>query len=190
MIKRQAEKMSVIISQLLSMTRLEQGTEQVQMETVELYDFLHGLCEEQAYDAEHVLITDSIPVKVQANAGLLSVLVRNLVENAIKYGRPDGHVWLSVQQQNGEVQLLVQDDGAGIAKEHQDKIWQRFYQADAAHSGDMGAGLGLPMVQQIAKIHGGFMTLECGPDTGSLFTLHLPEKNAFCQGPSGTQQTG
>lgn len=179
MIKRQAGKMSVIISQLLSMTRLEQGTEQVQMETVELYGFLHELCEEQAYDVQRVRITDGVPVNIQANAGLLSVLVRNLVENAIKYGKPDGHVWLSVQSRDGGVQLLVQDDGEGIAKEHQEKIWQRFYQADTAHSGEMGAGLGLPMVQQIAKIHGGFMTLESGPETGSLFILHLPDADAW-----------
>ena len=58
--------------------------------------------------------------------------------------------------------------------EHQEKIWQRFYQADPARGEEMGAGLGLPLVRQIAAIHGGYMTLESGPDTGSLFILHLP----------------
>ena len=176
MIKRQAEKMSGIISQLLSMTRLEQGTEQICMETLELRDFLRRLCTEQVFDAGHVVVEDGDLIEVQANAGLLSRLVINLVENALKYGRTDGHVWLSVRSYGDEVQLMVQDDGPGIAPEHQEKIWQRFYQADAAHSEEMGAGLGLPMVQQIAKIHGGYMTLESELHVGSLFILHLPAK--------------
>lgn len=174
MIKRQAEKMSGIISQLLSMTRMEQGTEQFCMETLELRDFLRRLCTEQAFDAGHVVVEDGDLIEVQANAGLLSRLVINLVENALKYGRTDGHVWLSVRSYGDEVQLMVQDDGPGIAPEHQEKIWQRFYQADAAHSEEMGAGLGLPMVRQIAKIHGGYMTLESELHVGSLFILHLP----------------
>ncbi|MDE6888607.1 MAG: HAMP domain-containing histidine kinase [Eubacterium sp.] len=186
MIKRQAEKMSVVISQLLSMTRLEQGTEQAGMERVELYGFLRSLCREQAYDTERVLVTrenetDAEPgcgtdrICVQANPALLSRLVINLVENALKYGRTDGHVWLSVQRCKQEVQLHVTDDGDGIAAEYQEKVWQRFYQVDSAHSGDLGAGLGLPMVRQIAQLHGGYMTLASEPGRGCTFTLHLPE---------------
>ncbi len=181
MIKRQAEKMSVVISQLLSMTRLEQGTEQVCMEPVELCEFLRTLCREQAYEPERVMIADTVCVSVQANAGLLSALVVNLVENALKYGREDGHVWLSICRDEDEVQIWVRDDGEGIAMEHQEKIWQRFYQADPARSEEMGAGLGLPLVRQIAAIHGGYMTLESGPDTGSLFILHLPAEGSFSE---------
>ena len=173
MIKRQAEKMSCVISQLLSMTRLEQGTEQVCMEPLKLRRFLRELCREQAYDTKRVMLTDGDDAQVQANAQLLARLIMNLVENALKYGRKDGHVWLSVQRHVGEVRILVQDDGEGIAREHQEKIWQRFYQADAARSGEMGAGLGLPIVQQIAKLHGGYLTLESEPGAGSLFILHL-----------------
>lgn len=175
MIKRQAEKMSVVIAQLLSMTRLEQGTEQVGMETVELYQFLRQLCKEQVYDESRVVLTTRQEgIYIQANPALLSRLVVNLIENALKYGRTDGHVWLSADREHGEVRLSVKDDGEGIAKEHQEKVWQRFYQVDTAHSGEMGAGLGLPMVSQIAQIHGGFMTLESEPGAGCTFTLHLP----------------
>lgn len=189
MIKRQAEKMSAVIAQLLAMTRLEQGTEQVNMEEVELYGFLRQICKEQMYDKGRVVITGADPakgqvclvpdagIKVLANPALLSRLVENLVENALKYGRADGKVWLSAYRGDREACLAVKDEGAGIAKEHQEKIWQRFYQVDAAHSGGMGAGLGLPMVKQIAKIHGGYMTLESEPQAGCTFTLHLPERS-------------
>jgi len=171
--------MSGIIAQLLSMTRLEQGTEQVSMETVELCGFLKDLCNEQSYDTRHVTAEGGDTVYAQANVGLLSRLVSNLVENALKYGRADGHVWLSARRQEQEVQIMVQDDGPGIAPEHQEKIWQRFYHADSSRSVEMGAGLGLPMVRQIADIHNGYMTLESRPGTGCLFILHLPENKIY-----------
>lgn len=173
MIYRQAVSMSGVISQLLSMTRLEQGTEQVHMETVELGEFLCRVCREQAYDPEHVIITCRNRVEVSVNPDLLARLVTNLVENALKYGKEGGHVWLSVDCIQGETLLHVRDDGIGIPAVHQEKIWQRFYQVDASHSGEMGAGLGLPMVQQIARIHRGYMTLESESGAGSTFTLHL-----------------
>ncbi len=178
MIRRQAEKMSGIISQLLSMTRLEQGTEQAGMEPVELGEFLRQLCAEHSYDPDRVRTICEEAVQIQANPGLLSRLVINLVENALKYGRPDGQVWILASCTQSEALLQVHDDGDGIAKEHQEKIWQRFYQVDASRSGEMGAGLGLPLVRQIAQIHGGYMTLESGKGLGCTFALHLPLDSA------------
>lgn len=72
------------------------------------------------------------------------------------------------------MQLSVRDEGEGIAPELQEKIWQRFYQADPSRSGAQGAGLGLAMVEQIARLHGGDMSLESRPGEGSVFTLRLP----------------
>lgn len=181
MIRRQAEKMSGVISQLLSMTRLEQGTEQAGMEPVELGAFLRQLCKEQSYDPERIQTTCGQTIQVQANPGLLSRLVINLVENALKYGRPDGHVWISACSTQEEALLQVRDDGDGIAEEHQEKIWQRFYQVDASHSGELGAGLGLPLVRQIAQIHKGYMTLDSKKGCGCTFTLHLPLDKASDQ---------
>ena len=62
----------------------------------------------------------------------------------------------------------------GIPPDQQEKVWQRFYQADPARGEHSGAGLGLAMVQKIAQVHGGFMVLESTPGRGSSFTLHLP----------------
>ena len=73
-----------------------------------------------------------------------------------------------------KLSLSVRDDGIGISPEHQEKIWQRFYQVDSSRGVDSGVGLGLAMVRQIASIHGGRMTLESMPGAGSTFTLHLP----------------
>lgn len=174
MIHRQADKMSSMIAQLLRMTRLEQGTEVTRMEKTDLAQLARSVCAEQGYDAEHVRLEADKPVIVRVDAALLSRLLQNLVGNAIKYGKPDGHVWISVRCTAGEALLSVRDDGIGIAPEQQEKIWQRFYQVDASRGDESGAGLGLSMVQQIAQIHGGRMTLESILGVGSDFTLHLP----------------
>lgn len=175
MIHRQALKMSDLISKLLSVTRLEQGTEPANMEMVDLGELLHSLCEAQGYDRERLFLTVSEQITVRADSVLLSQLVRNLVENAFKYGKAGGHVWVSLERSGKEILLQVKDDGIGIPAEEQEKIWKRFYQVDASHGKEGGAGLGLALVQQIAQLHGGYMTLESEPDAGSAFTLHLPE---------------
>lgn len=86
-------------------------------------------------------------------------------------------MWVTLTENEHEIQLSVKDDGIGIPKEEQGKIWQRFYQVDASRTGDNGTGLGLSMVQKIAEIHGGYMSLESEPLKGSNFVLHLPKNN-------------
>lgn len=174
MIHRQANRMSQLISQLLSMTRLDQGTETAKLEPVKLNDLIRSLCQEQAYDPHRLILELQEEVTAAADPALLSRLIQNLVENGFKYGRPDGCEWISVRQSGGEILLEVRDNGMGIPSEQQDKIWQRFYRADPARSGEGGTGLGLAIVQQIAHLHGGYMTLESVPRVGSAFTLHLP----------------
>lgn len=173
MIHRQADKMSQLISQLLSMTRLEQGTELAKLEHINLCRLLHSICEELAYDPQRLFLEVPEKITILADPALLSRLLRNLVENAFKYGRPDGCVWISASRKEREILLEVRDNGIGIPSEQQEKIWQRFYRADPAR-GEGGTGLGLSIVQQIAQIHGGYMTLESIPQVGSAFTLHLP----------------
>ncbi|MEI3361903.1 MAG: sensor histidine kinase [Oscillospiraceae bacterium] len=103
-----------------------------------------------------------------------SRLFQNLLDNAFKYGRPGGRVWVTLRREQGEFR-----SACGMRDRHSrgaaEKIWQRFYQVDPARSSDRGAGLGLAMVQQIAEVHGGRMTLESAAGAGSAFTLHLPE---------------
>lgn len=174
-IQRQADKMTHLISQLLSMTRLEQGTEQARFETVNLGSLTRDLCRERNYDAQRLILEIQEDVTAKGDPALLSRLIENLIDNAFKYGRPDGRVWVSVSRRDGELLLNVRDNGVGIPPEEQEKIWNRFYQVDASRSGACGAGLGLSMVRQIAQLHSGTMTLESVPDVGSSFTLHLPD---------------
>lgn len=175
-IHRQADKMTDLIGQLLSITRLDQGTDAAQLQRLDLSGLVQDVCREQPYPADRLRVEVEPGVTVQGDSALLTRLLQNLIDNAFKYGRPEGHVWVTLRREQGEVRLTVRDDGIGIPREEQEKVWQRFYQVDPSRSGERGgAGLGLAMVRKIAQAHGGDMTLESIPDLGSTFTLHLPE---------------
>lgn len=176
MIHRQADKMSLLIGQLLSITRLDQGTDATHWEQVDLSALVQTVCAEGAWSRDRLTLEVEEGLTARADPALLTRLLQNLVENAFKYGKPEGHVWVTLGRGPGEIRLEVKDDGIGIPPEQQEKIWKRFYQVDPSRSAGNGAGLGLAMVQKIAQAHGGSMTLESIPGLGSTFTLHLPEE--------------
>lgn len=176
MIHRQADKMTRLIEQLLSITRLEQGTRIRPNKTVNLTKIVETVCKDQPYTQERLICQAEPEIHVQADESLIIRLLQNLIDNGFKYGKPEGHVWVSLERDSKEIGISVRDDGIGIKKEDQEKIWQRFYQTDPSRSGNEGAGLGLSIVQYIARVHGGFMTVESVPELGSTFTFHLPLK--------------
>ena len=109
------------------------------------------------------------------NALLVEQAVTNLVDNAIKYSSRDTRVTVRGFRRGGDVVVEVIDTGIGIAGEHQQRIFERFYRVDAARSRDSGGtGLGLAIVKHIAGVHGGEVTVRSAPGGGSTFTLHLP----------------
>ena len=175
-IERQARRMSGLIAQLLQMTRLEQGTQRAAFERADLSALTEVICEETP-TADAVLQIDIQPdIEADFDVTLVSRLLQNLLNNAVRYG--GGHIWVTLRREGADAVLSVRDDGAGIPADLQDKIWQRFYQADASRSGENGAGLGLPMVRQIAALHGGTVSLTSAPGKGSCFTFRFPTEQA------------
>lgn len=175
-IERQARRMSGLIAQLLQMTRLEQGTQRAAFERADLSALTEVICEETP-TADAVLQIDIQPdIEADFDVTLVSRLLQNLLNNAVRYG--GGHIWVTMRRDGADAVLSVRDDGAGIPADLQDKIWQRFYQADASRSGENGAGLGLPMVRQIAALHGGTVSLTSAPGKGSCFTFRFPTEQA------------
>ena len=109
------------------------------------------------------------------NALLVEQAVTNLVDNAIKYSSSDTRVTVRGLRRGDHVAVEVIDTGIGIAPEHQQRIFERFYRVDAARSRDSGGtGLGLAIVKHIAQVHGGEVTVRSAPGRGSTFTLRLP----------------
>lgn len=106
---------------------------------------------------------------------LLCRMIFNLVENAVKYNRPGGMVKVEVQQQDGQAVIRVEDGGRGIPQELWQSIFQPFFRVDKSLSRELGgAGLGLPLVREIARLHGGRVWVERSTDRGSVLTVTLP----------------
>ena len=106
-------------------------------------------------------------VTARFNTPLMASLVQNLLQNAYRYGRENGSILLTLRSLGGKAVLSVKDDGIGIAPEHLDSIWQRFWQADAFCT----RRLGLSLVKEIAELHGGTVSVDSAPGRGSTFNV-------------------
>ena len=175
-IDRQAQKMSLLISRLLDMTRLDLGTQKLKKEATDFSEMLRVICEEQDTRARDISLHTAIQehVIVYADPFLLSRVVANLLENARKYGKEHGKIELRLSVSGSHAVLEVEDDGIGIPPEHLPHIWQRFYQVNPSREAGTGLGLGLSMVRQILLLHEGSITVRSTPGSGSCFTVRLP----------------
>lgn len=173
-IEEQGRHMSELVQQLLGLTRMQHGTDRYPMKESDLSEFVEACCGEfmPAERRGISLQLDIQPMVIAVyNPSLMSRVVQNLLQNAYKYGKENGHILLSLKKEDGKALLRVQDDGIGIAPEDQDKIWQRFWQADLSRGEDGGSGLGLAMVKEIVQFHGGKVSVESEPGKGSTFTV-------------------
>lgn len=175
-IEEQGKHMSELVQQLLGLTRIQHGTDRYPMRRSDLSIFVESCCGEfMPHDSRGISLETDIKPGIEAdfNPALMSRVVQNLLQNAYKYGRENGHILVSLEQRGGRALLRVRDDGIGIAPEDQDKIWQRFWQADASRGEDGGSGLGLAMVKEIAEFHGGRASVDSEPGKGSTFMVEI-----------------
>lgn len=177
-IRRQAHRMTQMIAQFLMLTRLEQGVEEIRKEKTDLKELVEQVCaEKQRLETGKPILCMELfqDIETYVNREMVSRLLFNLLDNACKYGKDGGRVFVSLKEQEGEIRLSVRDEGEGIPEEAREKIWNRFYQAkhrpDAGLAG--GIGLGLFMVKEIARLHGGRVELESESGKGSTFTFCL-----------------
>ncbi len=175
-ILRQSKKMTKLINDMLDFTRIEMKSGGYTKEPVDLTELVSSICADMAFIRDKGII---LKYKVQENvtyAGnydLLSRLLTNLLSNAYRYGKENGHIFVELVKGEQGIRLSVSDDGIGIAEEEKQKIFWRFYQADRSRSGE-GTGLGLAMASEIARFHGGELHVESQYGKGSTFILYLP----------------
>lgn len=175
-IHRQATKMSHLITQLLSFARLDQSLDTTKFTDVDLSELTSAVCLEQAEAwASSITLIPKIQdqVHMKGDALLLSRMINNLIDNAYQYGKDNGTITVTLNKHKDEILFTVEDDGIGIAPADQDKIFNRFYQADQARTAKTrgSMGLGLAMVKKIVTIHRGTITLESQLNLGSRFTI-------------------
>ena len=112
---------------------------------------------------------------------LLYEVVYNLCDNAIKYNNPGGKVEIAVAEQQGAVKISVSDSGIGIAPEHQNKVFERFYRVDKSHSKQSGGtGLGLSIVKRAVQYHHGKIAVESERNKGTTISVLFPAKVPSC----------
>ena len=175
-VERQGRRMNGIINQLLSITRLDQGTQRISREEADFSELAGVVTDETARaSGKSLAVTKDIRpgIRAEIDVGLMTRLVQNLVENACKYTPEGGAVRVSLSAEGGKLRLTVADTGIGISKRDLPHIYERFWQADPSRGPDKGSGLGLAMGKQIAEAHGGALSVVREPGQGSEFTFTM-----------------
>ncbi len=202
--------MHALIASMLDYTRIEMRPENYPLTDIDLSELADSTARDMALiRTRNITVTAQIQpgVRIRGNQLLLERALQNLIDNAYKYGKEEGHILVRLESKgcdkvsdkdsdkernwgsdrkndkdkNQGVILSVTDDGIGIPAEDQSRIFERFYRADSSRSSRnvFGAGLGLSMVRKIMEIHGGTVSVESLPRQGSTFYLVFPAESCL-----------
>jgi two-component system phosphate regulon sensor histidine kinase PhoR len=180
-IQRNSERLQFLIEDLLTISELESGRIKMNLQSVRLHSLVDRVLEDFRNEAEtrHVVLSNYVPELIaRADSDRLQQVLGNLIANAIKYGRSDGHVGVTGRLSDGNaIELCVQDDGPGIPSESLERVFERFYRVDKARSREQGGtGLGLSIVKHIVQSHGGKVWAKSELGKGAAFYFTLPVK--------------
>jgi two-component system phosphate regulon sensor histidine kinase PhoR len=177
---RNAERLARILADLLDLSRLDAGQYRLELACVPVVAVVEQALtavEPQATQRK-VVVTIEVPdgLAVRADAKALDLVLVNLIENGVKYGRADGNVWVGARRSGDDIRIEVRDDGPGIADKHRARVFERFYRADPSRSREAGGtGLGLSIVKHLVESMGGDVGVEPNLPSGSIFWLRLPK---------------
>ena len=173
----EAQRMIALIDDIIKLSRLDEKTPDMVMEPVELSKVCRAAADRLTEKAERMDVRVTVQGEsawIRGNEPLLNEMVYNLTENAIKYNKPGGSVTLSTNRVDEEVVLEVRDTGIGIPREHQSRVFERFYRVDKSHSKETGGtGLGLSIVKHGAILHNASIELESTPEVGTVIRLRF-----------------
>jgi signal transduction histidine kinase len=179
-ITRESERLSRLIDNVLDFSRIEGGrrryaiiptaAEPLIRDTLEAFTYV---LTQQGFRVE-VTVAPDLPL-VPMDADAVSQALANLVDNAIKYSGERKALWIDARIEGSGLSISVADEGIGIPREEQGKIFEKFYRIGRSETqGRRGSGVGLALVRHVAEAHGGRVTVESRPGEGSRFTLWLP----------------
>ncbi len=179
--ERQLRQLTRLVEDLLDLSRIRSGKTQLHLERVELAEVIHDAIEASRPMIErfaHELVVTLPPdsVRVDVDPARLVQALANLLNNAAKYTPERGHIELTVETEQGHVEIAVRDSGVGIPADLLPKVFDRFMQVgDTRHRSQGGLGVGLSLVRHIVGLHGGTVEARSdGPGQGSEFRIRLP----------------
>lgn len=174
-----AQRLETLLTQLLELSHIESGAARMYMRVFDLVELARqvlAVFEERArqWSLTLVLQASEEPLEVVADRERIEQVLSNLVDNALKYNRPGGTVWVRLKPEGRTVRVEVADTGIGIPKEHQERVFERFYRVRSAQglSSD-GSGLGLAIVKHILQAHQAPYELESTPGVGTTVRFWL-----------------
>lgn len=176
---KESRRLGSLVQEIIQLSRLQSAELSKTGELVDLGGIVHESVERNQViaDAKHIAIEVDAPagIVVYGDHEMLTMAVKNLIENAILYSEPYSTVGLGLRAVDGVAEIAVTDHGVGIAPEDQERIFERFYRVDPSRSRDTGGtGLGLSIVKHVASNHRGEVKLFSQVGLGSTFTLRLP----------------
>jgi two-component system phosphate regulon sensor histidine kinase PhoR len=186
-IERNADRLKLLIEDLLTISELESGRVKLNLQMVALRPAVDKVMEDLKVraGARNMNMFNRTPeLSLRADSNRLEQVLGNLIDNAIKYGRPNGTVTVEASQGNGFAEIMVRDDGPGIPREALERIFERFYRVDKARSREQGGtGLGLSIVKHIVQTHGGKVWAKSELGRGATFYFTMPLNSGALQQP-------
>ena len=171
MIHTEAIRLLQVIEDIMKLSRLDESDLEKEFEYVNLKKICSSVVNDLTPIAQHKNIAINTHLKdvyINGYAPILYEMLYNLIDNAIIYNNPKGHVDISLAKEEDEIILSVKDNGIGIPPEHQPRIFERFYRVDKSHSKDTGGtGLGLSIVKHAAALHKADIDLISAPGEGT-----------------------
>jgi len=178
-IRKESERLTALINNILDFSRIEAGRKEYDFRETDMCELVRNTLESYRYQIEQngftfeEKIAEVPPLNVDREAMARSLV--NLVNNALKYSQDRKHIRVNLYREDGTVKLEVVDQGIGIPANEQHRIFEKFYRVgDPLVHNTKGSGLGLSLVQHIARAHGGDVVVERTPGAGSKFTITLP----------------
>lgn len=174
----ESQRLITLIGDIIKLSRLDENQVPMERESVDLLETARDVVQQLASIARKngvTLVTNGSHGVVNGVRQVLGEMVYNLCENAVKYNRPGGRVWVDVRQAADHVELCVKDTGIGIPAAEQGRIFERFYRVDKSHSKAVGGtGLGLSIVKHGAALHHAAIHVDSEPGEGTAITLTFP----------------
>lgn len=174
----ESQRLITLIGDIIKLSRLDENQVPMERESVDLLETARDVVQQLASVARKngvTLVTNGSHGVVNGVRQVLGEMVYNLCENAVKYNRPGGRVWVDVRQAADHVELCVKDTGIGIQAAEQGRIFERFYRVDKSHSKAVGGtGLGLSIVKHGAALHHAAINVDSEPGEGTAITLTFP----------------